>query len=132
MCWNEEMIGGMLMDNPTLTYQVKNGRIMNKFDGHEAMIQSVDKILKTERFVYPIYDNQYGNDFFELFGKSFDYATVEVERMVKESLLEDDRVLTVTVDDIEVLDRTILKVHGSCTTIYGDIPIESEVSVSDS
>lgn len=120
------------MDNPTLTYQVKNGRIMNKFDGHEAMIQVVDKILKTERFVYPIYDNQYGNDFFELFGKSFDYATVEVERMVKESLLEDDRVLTVMVDDIEVLDRTILKVHGSCTTIYGDIPIESEVSVSDS
>jgi len=119
------------MDNPTKTYQVKNGRILNKFDGHEAMIQAVDKILKTERFVYPIYNNQYGNDFFELFGKSFDYATVEVERMVKEALLADDRVLTVTVDDIEVIDRTILKVHGLCTTIYGDIPIESEVSVND-
>ena len=119
------------MDNPIKTYQVKNGRILNKFDGHEAMIQAVDKILKTERFVYPIYDNQYGNDFFELFGKSFDYATVEVERMVKEALLSDDRVLTVTVDDIEVIERTILKVHGSCTTIYGDIDIESEVSVND-
>ncbi|GEO64474.1 hypothetical protein LNA01_16570 [Companilactobacillus nantensis] len=119
------------MDNPTLTYQVKNGRILNKIDGHEAMIQAVDKILKTERFVYPIYGNQYGNDFFELFGKSFDYATVEVERMVKEALLADDRVLTVTVDDVQVIDRTILKVHGLCTTIYGDIPIESEVSVND-
>jgi len=120
------------MDNPTLTYQVKNGRILNKFDGHEAMIQAVDKILKTERFVYPIYDNQYGNDFFELFGKSFDYATVEVERMVKEALLADDRVLSVSVDDIQVIDRTILKVNGSCATVYGDIPIESEVSVNDS
>lgn len=120
------------MDNPTLTYQVKNGRIMNKFDGHKAMIQAVDKILKTERFVYPIYDNQYGNDFFELFGKSFDYATVEVERMVKEALLADDRVLTVIVDDIEVIDRNTLKVQGSCTTVYGDINIESEVSVNDS
>lgn len=119
------------MDNPTNTYEVKNGRILNKFDGHRAMIQAVDKILKTERFVYPIYNNQYGNDFFELFGKNFDYAMVEVERMVKEALLADDRVLTVTVDDIEVLDKTILKVHGSCTTVYGDIEIESEVSVSD-
>ncbi|APX72721.1 DUF2634 domain-containing protein [Companilactobacillus allii] len=115
----------------TLTYQVKNGRILNKFDRHEAMIQAVDKILKTERFVYPIYDNQYGNDFFELFGKSFDYATVEVERMVKEALLSDSRILSVLIDDIEILDRTILLVSGSCTTIYGDIPIESEVSVSD-
>ncbi len=120
-----------MMDNPTKTYQVKNGRILNKFDGHEAMIQAVDKILKTERFVYPIYDNQYGNDFFELFGKSFDYATVEFERMVKEALFADSRVLTVTVDDIEILNRNILKVHGSCTTVYGDIPIESEVSVND-
>lgn len=120
-----------MMDNPTKTYQVKNGRILNKFDGHEAMIQAVDKILKTERFVYPIYDNQYGNDFFELFGKSFDYATVEVERMVKEALFADSRVLTVTVDDIEILNRNILKVHGSCTTVYGDIKIESEVSVND-
>lgn len=119
------------MDNPTNTYEVKNGRILNKFDGHKAMIQAVDKILKTERFVYPIYNNQYGNDFFELFGKNFDYAMVEVERMVKEALLADDRILTVTVDDIEVLDKTILKVHGSCTTVYGDIEIESEVSVSD-
>ncbi|WP_363472744.1 DUF2634 domain-containing protein [Companilactobacillus musae] len=122
----------IMMDNPTKTYQVKNGRILNKFDGHEAMIQAVDKILKTERFVYPIYDNQYGNDFFELFGKSFDYATVEVERMVKEAVLADDRVLTVTVDDIEILNRNILRVHGSCTTVYGDIKIESEVSVNDS
>jgi len=119
------------MDNPTKTYEIKNGRILNKFDGHEAMIQAVNKILKTERFVYPIYNNQYGNDFFELFGKSFDYATVEVERMVKEALLADERVLTVTVDDIEIVDRTILKVHGSCTTIYGNIDIESEVSVND-
>ncbi|KRO00885.1 DUF2634 domain-containing protein [Companilactobacillus kimchiensis] len=119
------------MDNPTKTYEIKNGRILNKFDGHEAMIQAVNKILKTERFVYPIYNNQYGNDFFELFGKSFDYATVEVGRMVKEALLADERVLTVTVDDIEIVDRTILKVHGSCTTIYGNIDIESEVSVND-
>ncbi|WDT65111.1 DUF2634 domain-containing protein [Companilactobacillus crustorum] len=119
------------MDNPTKTYEIKNGRILNKFDGHEAMIQAVNKILKTERFVYPIYNNQYGNDFFELFGKSFDYATVEVERMVKEALLADERVLTVIVDDIEIVNRTVLKVHGSCTTIYGNIDIESEVSIND-
>ena len=48
--------------NPTLTFQIANGRIRNKFDGLGAMVQAVDKILKTERFVFPIYTDQYGND----------------------------------------------------------------------
>jgi hypothetical protein len=39
--------------NPTLTFQIANGRIRNKFDGLGAMVQAVDKILKTERFVFP-------------------------------------------------------------------------------
>lgn len=113
------------------TYLVKGGRIRSKTDGQEAMIQAVDKILRTERFVYPIYNNQYGNDFFELFGKSFGYATVEVERMIKEALVADDRILSVNVSDIEVVDKNILKVTGSCKTIFGEVSVGSEVKLSD-
>lgn len=113
------------------TYLIKEGRIRSKTDGQEAMIQAVDKILRTERFVYPIYNNQYGNDFFELFGKSFGYATVEVERMVKEALLADDRILSVTVSDIEAVDKNILKVMGSCKTVFGEVKVGSEVKLSD-
>lgn len=118
-------------DQPTLTFQIKNGRIRNKVDGLPAMVQAVWKILKTERFVYPIYSDQYGNDLPDLFGKSFSYARVEIKRMLEEALLDDDRVTEVTIDSIEQSDSTTLSVTGTCTTIYGDVPIESEVKISD-
>ncbi|WP_259337103.1 DUF2634 domain-containing protein [Bombilactobacillus bombi] len=119
------------MTNTTLTFAVKNNRIINKIDQHEAMVQAVDKILRTERFVYPIYSNQYGNDFNELFGKNFSYAKVEVERMVTEALLADQRILNVKVESIEQIDQTILQVAGSCASVYGLIPIQSKVRINE-
>ena len=43
-----------LDDEPTLTFKVENGRIRGKVDELAAMVQAVDKILRTERLVYPI------------------------------------------------------------------------------
>ncbi|WEV41261.1 DUF2634 domain-containing protein [Lactobacillus sp. ESL0681] len=118
-------------DEPTLTFQVKNGRIRSKFDELPAMVQAVDKILRTERFVYPIYSDQYGNDLPDLFGKSFSYACVEIQRMLEEALLDDDRITDLVIDSIQQQDSTTLFVKGTCTTIYGQVPIESEVKLGD-
>jgi hypothetical protein len=112
--------------NPTLTFQIANGRIRNKFDGLGAMVQAVDKILKTERFVFPIYTDQYGND---LLGKDLGYAKVEAERMVKEALLADERVIKVDITNINETSPNTLTLTGECQTSYGNIPIESEVSI---
>ncbi|MDT7015135.1 DUF2634 domain-containing protein [Levilactobacillus namurensis] len=117
---------------PSRTYQVKDGRIRSMTDGREAMVQAVDKILRTERFVFPIYDEDYGNDFNELLGKEFDYAEVEVERMLGEALYADDRVTDVSVDEIQKTDLTTLVVTGTVETIFGTIPIESEVTLGES
>jgi len=114
---------------PTLTYRVENGRITTMVDEREAMVQAVDKILKTDRFTYPIYTEDYGNDLSELFGKSFDYATVEVKRMIVEALMADDRVNSVVIDSIEKVDANTLAVSGSVDTIYGPLGVESEVAI---
>lgn len=121
-----------LDDEPTLTFKVENGRIRGKVDEQEAMIQAVDKILQTERLVFPIYSDQYGNDFNDLIGKDMGYAKVEVERMLKEALLADDRVTDVQVDEIEQISRDTLQVKGICITTFGDINIDSEVSLDES
>lgn len=115
--------------NPTLTFQIANGRIRNKFDGLGAMVQAVDKILKTERFVFPIYTDQYGNDLNDLLGKNLGYAKVEAERMVKEALLADERVIKVDITNINETSPNTLTLTGECQTSYGNIPIESEVSI---
>ena len=115
--------------NPTLTFQIANGRIRNKFDGLGAMVQAVDKILKTERFVFPIYTDQYGNDLNDLLGKNLGYAKVEAERMGKEALLADACVIKVDITNINETSPNTLTLTGECQTSYGNIPIESEVSI---
>ena len=117
---------------PSYTYLVRDGRIRSMTDGREAMVQAVDKILRTERFVFSIYDEDYGNDFNELLGKDFDYAEVEVERMLGEAMYADDRVTDVSVDEIQKTDLTTLVVTGTVETIFGTIPIESEVTLGES
>lgn len=117
---------------PSRTYLVKNSRIQSMIDGREAMVQAIDKILRTERFVFPIYTEDYGNDFNELLGKEFDYAEVEVERMLEEAMYADDRVTDVRVDDVQKMNSTTLMVSGTVETIFGTVPIESEVTLSES
>lgn len=120
-----------LDDEPTLTFKVENGRIRGKVDEKQAMIQAVDKILRTERLVYPIYSDQYGNDLNDLIGKDMGYAKVEAERMIKEALLADDRVVDVDIDEVTEISRNTLEIKGTCVTVYGNIEIDSEVSVDD-
>ena len=115
----------------SLTWQVKNGRIINKIDGQEAMIQAVAKILETERSVYPIYSEDYGHDLDELIGKSDDYVETEIERVLEEALTEDDRITGVTVDDFTV-DGDKATVTATVSTIYGEIEVEQEVDAGDS
>lgn len=117
---------------PSRTYKVKDGHIIGMIDDYESMVQAVDKIMKTERFVFPIYSEQYGNDFIELLGKSFDYAEVEVERMLKEALLADDRVNEVTIEAIEQTNATTLQVKATVETMYGVINTETEVQTGES
>lgn len=120
------------VDEPTLTFEVKDGRIRRKIDEYPAMVQAVDKILKTERFVWAIYDDQYGHDLDTLIGKSMDYAKTEVDRMIKEALYDDDRVTNVEIAEIKQLNADSLSVSGVCSTVYGPVPINTEVNINDS
>lgn len=117
--------------SPTYTFKVANGRIRGMTDELDAMQQAVDKILKTERFVYPIYDEQYGNDLPELIGESIDYALSEAERMVIEALEADDRINNVEITKCEQSDSDAITVEGYANTVYGRVGFESEVDMGD-
>ncbi|MGZ1246226.1 DUF2634 domain-containing protein [Lactobacillus delbrueckii subsp. bulgaricus] len=115
----------------SLTFEVANGRIGGKIDGQEAMIQAISKIMETERSVYPIYSEDYGNDLDELIGKSVDFVETEIERVLEEALKEDERVTGVSVDAIEETDSTSLLVTATVSTIYGDLEVTQEVDGPD-
>lgn len=115
----------------SLSFKVSNGRIGGKIDGQEAIIQAISKIMETERSVYPIYSEDYGNDLDELVGKNFDFVEAEIERVLEEALEEDERVTGVSVDAIEETDSTSLLVTATVNTIYGDLEVTQEVDGPD-
>lgn len=144
---NEEINVGALMEDaylddadiddeeddqsPTNTFKVANGRIRGMTNELDAMQQAVDKILKTERFVYQIYDEQYGNDLPELIGESINYAESEAERMIVEALEADDRINNVEITKCEQSSSDAITVEGFANTVYGKVGFESEVDIVD-
>lgn len=68
-------------------------------DDREAKKQFIHKALITERNLYPIYTDAYGDELFDLIGEDMGeaYLSVEVPRMCKEALIYDDRIESVDV-----------------------------------
>lgn len=116
---------------PSYTYQVKDGRILNFIDERQAMIQAIGKALNTERFSIPIYSENYGSDLTDLIGKDLDYCKTEAVRMVEECLYADDRVIDVNVDEPQQTDKDTLLVTGTATTIFGDVDFKTESDIND-
>lgn len=116
---------------PTMTFKVANGRVIGVVDDYDAMVQAIDKIMRTERFVFPIYTEDYGNDLEDLVGADFEYIKVEAERMIDEALQADDRVTGVYVDNIYKLSDDSVQITGSVETIFGNVDFTKGVSAND-
>lgn len=115
---------------PSLTYQVSNGRIIGNIDGLDAMRQAIDKLLRTERFIFEIYSDQYGNDLDELIGKEYEYVEADIARVLDEAILGDDRVDSVEVTSISQQSPNSLFANISIATMFGTITTGVEVEVS--
>lgn len=115
---------------PSLTYQVSNGRIIGNIDGLDAMRQAIDKLLRTERFIFEIYSDQYGNDLDELIGKEYEYVEADIARVLDEAILGDDRVDSVEVTSISQQSSNSLLANVSVATMFGTITTGVEVEVS--
>lgn len=105
-------------------------RIIRQCDKLKAMEQTVFKILGTERYKYIIYSWNYGIELEDLFGQPVLYACAELERRIKEALLQDDRIDAVDNFDFDVTSKrgsvfATFTVH----TIFGDLDEKIEVNI---
>lgn len=110
------------------TYKLSDDKIEGFTDGLEALKQAVYKILATEQYEYPVYDFTYGIAWKELIGEERPYVRAEMTRMIRETLLRDDRILGVDGFTYDFSGDTCL---CTCTvaSIYGDFEIDKEVAV---
>lgn len=108
---------------PSLTWKLdlENKRITQMIDGLEAVKQAVFVILETERFQYLIYSFDFGSELQGLIGKSPLFVQSEIRRLIKEALLQDDRISDVqnitfqTQGDSMLVEFTVVSVFGNFT-----------------
>lgn len=115
---------------PSYTYNINRNtnRISGYIDDKDAIIQAIYLILQTERYESMIYNWYYGVEFDGLIGKNKDYVTSELQRVIREALTEDDRILEVSDFEITYTEDSALIVFLVETNI-GDITIEWEVNI---
>lgn len=115
---------------PSYTYNINRNtnRISGYIDGKDALIQAIYLILQTERYESMIYNWYYGNEIDGLVGKNRDYVTSELQRVIREALLEDDRIIEVTNFSISYLDD-VATVQFLVESVIGDITIDWEVNI---
>ena len=84
-----------IMASKTYRLTENRKRIRGDCDGKSSLCQSIAKRLSTERGAYPIYGELYGVAFDDLWDLPAALIETEVEARIKESLLQDDRILSV-------------------------------------
>ena len=100
-------------------YKTINGTI----DQIQAVEQAVFLILTTERYQWLIFSWDYGVELQNLIGKDPEYCIPEIERRIREALLQDDRITAVENFQFEVNKKKVLTTF-TVFSIYGNISLE--------
>jgi hypothetical protein len=119
-----------IQEQPTHTYKMNldTNLVRGYVDDIEAVKQAIYKILLTERYQYIIYSWNYGIETVDLFGQPISYVCPELERRIKEALLQDTRIESVDDFEFSTLKRGVVSVSFTAHTIFGDIKAEKEVN----
>nr|DAK78385.1 MAG TPA: Protein of unknown function (DUF2634) [Caudoviricetes sp.] len=114
--------------HPSKTYQIRDKRIEGTLDGVDAVAQAVKLLLSTERFEYEIYSTDYGVETKDLIGADREYIRGDLERRIRETLAEDDRITGISDFNID-FDRETALVTFTVNSIFGDFQGERSVTV---
>lgn len=117
------------VEQPSLTYRLnfEDGTIDGQIDGLKAIEQAVVKILQTRRFDHLIYSSDYGHELDSVIGRDPLWAYSELERLIEEAILQDDRI--VAVENIRIFfhgERAMAEF--TVKSAYGLLHMTKEVS----
>ena len=103
------------------------GRVRGNVDELKAVLQAVLMILATEKGEHGIYGADYGLKTVDLIGKPYNYITNELQRRIKEALLQDDRIAAVhSFSSHSDGDQLIMSFTVDC--IFGTFNASKEVA----
>lgn len=109
----------------TKTYKDRVKSISGKVDGVEAIEQTIDHIINTERYAYVIYPDWYGMEKEKYVGQSFEYFQATIENDLRDALTQDDRILDVRANEINKLSIDSAECKFTAYTLEGEIMKEA-------
>ncbi|SMF72475.1 Protein of unknown function [Paenibacillus uliginis N3/975] len=117
------------VDQPSLTYRLnlEEGTISGQVDGLLAIKQAVAKMLQTRRFEHLIYSSDYGQELDAVIGRDPLWAYAEIERHIKEALLQDDRILSVEDMNITFAGEQAMA-EFTVRSVYGAFDMKKEMT----
>ena len=102
--------------------------INGTIDQSQAVEQAVYLILTTERYHWLIFSWNYGVELKDLIGKDPEYCIPEIERRIREALLQDDRITAVENFQFEVNKKQVLTTF-TVISIFGELKAEKAVEI---
>jgi hypothetical protein len=114
-------------DSPDVTWRLGEKDIsFDRIDRLEAVRQTVWLILNIERCRYIIYSWNYGIELEDLFGAQISFVRPELERRIRDALIQDSRITAV---DSFSFERRGKALHCTFTvhTIFGNFRGEKNV-----
>lgn len=120
-----------IVERPTKTYAMNlyGDDVTDFVDNLKAMEQAVYKIIRTERYRYKIYSWNFGIELEDLFGMPVSYCIPEIERRIREALLQDTRIIEVIDFEFDTLRKGVVFTRFEVVTIFGNIDAEREVLI---
>lgn len=122
---NETSKGGksFSFDFSSGDFNVIDGKLI-EINNLDALKMWIDKVLKTDKFKFRIYDStDYGiTDLKELITSDYPlpFIQAEIEREVKETLLKNSNIKSVQNFEFE-RNKRLLTVRFNCYTVYGQV-----------
>lgn len=113
---------------PSLTWQLdfEKKRITKLIDGLDAVKQAVFVILETQRFEHLIYSFNFGSELQGVIGKSPLFVQSEIRRLIREALLQDDRITDVRDVTFQANGDSML-VEFTVVSVFGNFTMTREV-----
>ncbi|OBZ08598.1 DUF2634 domain-containing protein [Bacillus sp. FJAT-26390] len=102
----DTVLDDRLETSATYKLDLTNNRIVGTTDRLEAVKQAVFKILQTERYRYFCYSDDYGAELQGLIGEAPSFVRSEMERRIREALMQDDRITGVTDFQFDVTEES--------------------------
>lgn len=124
-----EYVEPTIQPSRTYSLDLTNGRLGGMLDGKEAIRQFILKTIKTARFRFLVYNDEYGSELEDLIGQDvpIDLLETEIKRVITESLIYDERIEAVT-NFVITRDSDRLFISFDVDTVEGTISQEVMVA----